>query len=308
MARIGIGDQASFSAVVIEQLRRYTDFAVVHQPSLLGHVSPQSLVRRLWRYAGQVDLYYGIYYGQWLRYVFAHLRGKGTVCHWVGSDVLAVLRRPVSRWWFRWVISPCIDRHLVVSENLAEELVVLGVRAQCVPLISGPLSTEVYPLPDQFAVLAYLPASRGDFYGAPIVYGLAARNPRWKVYIVGRGPTEEGRALPNVCELGAGVDMEEVYPQISVLVRPTVHDGLPRMVLEALSRGRYVVFSRSFPFCLVARSVNEAEEALSVLAKCEEPNVAGAAFVRETYTEERVASSLMGVFLDVLEEKGRFGE
>jgi len=303
-ARIGIGGLKLNAEVVIQQLRKNTDFTVVHQPSLRGKVPPWTLLKRIWQYAGQVDLYYGISYGQWPRYLFAHLRGKGTVCHWAGTDVLLVLRNPLHRWWFCAIINRCIDRHLVVSENLGEELATLGVKTQHIPLISDMAWGNVQPLPEQFTVLAYLPVKRGYFYGAPVVYKVAERNPQWKVYIVGRGPTPHGKALPNVSELGTGVDMSKVYPKVSVLVRPTVHDGLPRMVLEALSWGRYVVFSRPFPHCLAAKSVEEVEQALQELARRDEPNWAGAAYVRKTYTEERIIRSLVSVFSDVLEEKG----
>ena len=301
--RIGIGGLGLNVQVIIQQLRKNTDFTIVHQPSLRGKIPPWTLLKRIWRYAGQVDLYYGISYGQWPRYLFARLRGKGTVCHWAGTDVLRVLHKPLYRWWFRAVISRCIDRHLVVSENLAEELATLGVGTQRIPLISSLVQGNVCPLPDEFAILAYLPAKRGDFYGAPVIYNIATRNSQWKVYIVGRGPTPQGKALPNVHELGAGADMGKVYPQVSVLVRPTVHDGLPRMILEAMSWGRYVVFSRPFPHCLTGKSVEEVERALRELAKREEPNWAGAAYVRETYTEERIVGSLVRVFSDVLDDK-----
>jgi glycosyltransferase involved in cell wall biosynthesis len=302
-ARIGFGGLKLSTDVVIEQMRRHTDFTVIHQPSLRGRVPPWTLVKRLWQYAGQVDLYYGVSYGQWPRYLFARMRGKGTVCHWAGTDVLRVLHKPLHRWWFRAVINRCIDRHLVVSENLAVELATLGVRTQHVPLISSLVEGDVHPLPDEFAILAYLPAKRGDFYGAPVVYSIATRNPQWEVYIVGRSPTPQGKALPNVHELGAGADMGKVYPRVSVLVRPTVHDGLPRMILEAMSWGRYVVFSRPFPHCLMGKSVEEVERALQGLARRDEPNWAGAAYVRETYTEERIIGSLVRVFLDVLDDK-----
>ena len=302
-ARIGVGGLKLNAEVVIQQLRKNTDFTIVHQPSLRGKVPPWTLLKRIWQYAGQVDLYYGIAYGQWPRYLFAHLRGKGTVCHWAGTDVLLVLHNPLHRWWFRAIINRCIDRHLVVSKNLGEELATLGVKTQHIPFTALMVQGNVQPLPEQFTVLAYLPAKRGYFYGAPIVYKIAERNPQWKVYIVGRGSTPQGKALPNVSELGTGVDMSKVYPKVSALVRPTVHDGLPRMVLEALSRGRYVVFSRPFPRCLTGKSLEEVEQGLRELAKRDEPNWAGAAYVRETYTEDHIASLLGKVFSDVIREK-----
>jgi glycosyltransferase involved in cell wall biosynthesis len=285
--------------VVAPLLERDTPFIIIRQPSLRGRVSSRILIRRLWQYAGEIDLYYGISYGQWPRYLFTRLRGGKTVCHWAGTDVLRVLRRPLQRLWFQAVIRHCIDRHLVVSENLGEELATLGVETRLVPLVSDLLG-ELVSLPERFTVLAYLPSHRGVFYGAPAVYEVASRNPQWRFLIVGREPTSQGKCLSNLTELGHWIDLSKVYPQVNVLVRPTVHDGLPRMVLEALSWGRYVIFSRSFPYTETGQTVEEIEVALQKVANRRNPNREAARYVQENYTEERMVDALEEVFADLL--------
>ena len=299
-ARIGIGGMKRNVDDVIAQLEKTDTFTLVAQPSLRSKVAPWTLVWRIWQYAGDVDLYYGISYGQWPRYLFAHLRRKRTICHWAGTDVLRVLHKPLHRWWFMWVIRHCIDRHLVVSENLAEELATLGIQTQYIPLISHLIIQEPVPLPDTFTILAYLPADRGNFYGAPIVYALAAQHPEWQVYIVGRNPTPEGRSLSNVVELGPDANMREVYPKVTVLVRPTIHDGLPRMILEALSWGRYVVFSQPFPHCKYGQTLEEITCALCELEKCKTPHTAGVDYIRETYKEDHIVEQLIFAFAEAL--------
>lgn len=297
--RIGIGGMRRNVEVIAPLLQQHTDFTIVPQPSLRRKVPPWTMIYRLWRYIDDVDLYYGISYGQWPRYLFARLRGRRAVCHWAGTDVLRVLQRPLDRWWFQVLIRHCIDRHLAVSKNLAEELATLDVSAQIVPLLSDVMG-EVVPLPSAFTVLAYMPVARGPFYGAPVIYEVAARNPQWRFLIVGRGSTPEGQALANVTELGQWVDLVQVYPQVSVLVRPTLHDGLPRMVLEALSWGRYVVFSRPFPHTLMGQTADEVEMALQTLSEHRDPNWSGAQYVRQTYSKDRIAAKLQEVFDDVL--------
>lgn len=299
-ARVGIGGMKRNVDDVIAQLEKTDTFTLVSQPSLRGKVAPWTLVWRIWQYAGDVDLYYGISYGQWPRYLFARLRGKRTICHWAGTDVLRVLHKPLHRWWFMKVIRHCIDRHLVVSDNLAKELATLGIQTQLIPLVSNLMMGKTVPLPDTFSLLAYLPADRGEFYGAPIVYALAAQHPEWQVYIVGRDPTPEGKALSNVVELGPDADMREVYPKVTTLVRPTLHDGLPRMVLEALSWGRYVVFSQPFPHCEIGRTIEEITYVLRELEKCKIPHTAGVDYIRETYHEDRIVEQLILVFTEVL--------
>lgn len=300
LARIGVGGMALNRHVVIQQLRDNTDFTIIDQPSLRGKVPPWVLIMRIWHYMDDIDLYYGISYGQWPRYLIARLRGKKTVCHWAGTDVWRVLHQPLHRWWFLLLINHCIDHHLVVSTNLREELSTLGVQTECVPLLSDLGQPDILPLPKKFTILAYLPAHRDDFYGAQIVYEIAKRNSQWDMYIVGREATSQGDTLPNVYELGPHVDMHTVYPKITALIRPTIHDGLPRMVLETLNWGRYVVFSRPFPHCLEGKSVNEIEKSLQKLSTYNQPNFTGAAYIKEMFNEEKVVAELTRVFSNTL--------
>lgn len=299
-ARIGIGGLAANRRVVMQQLRSQAEFELVDLPSLRGKVPPWVLLYRIWHYMDHIDLYYGIAYGQWPRYLFAHLRKRKTICHWAGTDVWRVLHKPLHRWWFLLLIRHLIDKHLVVSENLKAELLTLGIDAELAPLISDLPQVDIPPLPPDFTILAYLPAHRGEFYGAPLIYELARRHPEWHVLIVGREQTPLGETLPNVDELGRNAGMSEVYPRITVLVRPTKHDGLPRMILEALNWGRYVVFSGTFPHCLSGRSLPEIEAALQTLHSHTRPNLAGSRYVRSAYTAEVVTAKLRHAIITTL--------
>jgi hypothetical protein len=111
------------------------------------------------------------------------------------------------------------------------------------------------------------------------------------------------RMPPNVHFLGIADNMDKVYEESSVLLRIVRHDGLSRMVLEALSRGRNVVYNYLFPHCLLARDVDESVVALSK-AFAAGVNVTGAQYVRNEYADDRQSRALLS-FYENLRAAGR---
>jgi hypothetical protein len=89
--------------------------------------------------------------------------------------------------------------------------------------------------------------------------------------------------------------MEKVYKDASVLLRIVPHDGLPRMVLEALSRGRPVVYNHPFPNCTLARNV---EESIVAIANglASGANTAGAEHVRKIYADDDQSKALRSFY------------
>lgn len=62
------------------------------------------------------------------------------------------------------------------------------------------------------------------------------------------------------------------------------HDSLSAMVLEMLSRGRYVIYNQDLTGCHHATDFEEARAALYALRGQHEPNHGGARFVRENFS------------------------
>ncbi|UCH79371.1 MAG: glycosyltransferase, partial [Candidatus Coatesbacteria bacterium] len=151
-------------------------------------------------------------------------------------------------------------------------------------------------LPARFGLLTYMPDRRRDFYGWPVVRRIAEQLP--EVEIVAAGGAAEPGAPSNVRFTGLvdGAAMARLYRETSALVRPTSHDGLSQMVLEALLRGRQVVWSRRFPHCRHASSAEEFVAAAAALATDCPPNVAGSRYVQEHYSAEAAARALASAY------------
>lgn len=195
--------------------------------------------------------------------------------------------RSMARGAARW-----IGRHLAVAPWLAAELRTVDIRAAVTPFVT-PVRYELRARPAPPAVLTYLPDDRADFYGAPVVYALARRFPDVPFAVVA-GTQEKQPAIPNVTYLGWVTGMAPLYEQYPILLRVARHDGLPKMVLEALACGNQVIFEYPFAGCWHARTEEEASAALGQIIAAGCPiNRPGHEFVAQHYDAEQLVAALL---------------
>ncbi len=221
----------------------------------------------------------------------ARAMGKRTVNYWVGTDVLTAVTNPAMR---RKAMQATrfIQTNLADAPWLVEELKTIGIAAQMIPLPSA-IGFDLRTEPGRPGVLAYLPDERADFYGAPVVWALARRFPDMPFAVVA-GTSENQPAIPNMTYLGWTQDMRPLYDRYPILVRITRHDGLPKMVREALAYGNQVVFRYAFQGCHHATNEDEAAAALTAILDEGCPiNVAGAQHLREVYGRDRAIRQML---------------
>lgn len=241
---------------------------------------------------------------RWL-HLLGRLLKKPRVIHWVGSDIMALYSNPKLR---RFCTSPNVINLAEVDWTI-DELRRLGVDAELAPLPPRLPAQKALPLPERFTVLLYLPRTRGDFYGRReyerLIRALAHRNIRF--IIVGGG---EFYAPPgsDVVRMGWTSSLQDVYRQATVLVRFTKHDGLSLMVLEALTHGRYVAWSQSFPFTEQISTYDDILEYVTgLLDRFErgdlEPQTEAAAYVAETYSPAQCARRLASIWTRASEDR-----
>lgn len=204
----------------------------------------------------------------------AKLFGRPVVRWWVGTDVLNSMASEETIRAARF-IDQAVDLNIAVSPHLVEELQDIGIKAQYVPSLcdfKGIKDAPVRDLPQ--GVLCYLPTERRDFYGEEVVISAIEANPDLPFFIVG-DRSHSLQHYPNVTSLGWVENFDDIWPEIGVLLRITRHDGMPRMVLDALARSRYVIYSEKFEGCWYARSAEEVLVHLDYFKSLEAPNKAG---------------------------------
>jgi hypothetical protein len=237
--------------------------------------------------ACDVIVYVGYDGPQWYairQLALAAALGKPIVRWWVGTDVLQCVTAPANGRRARLLDRLC-TRSVAVAPHLSKELAGIGIRAAVVPSVVNPsfmaLPEPKGPIPS--GVLAYLPADRGSFYGEEILARTIRANPATPFLVVG-DDRHRFRGHANVESLGWVQDMAPIYSRTGCLLRMTQHDGLPRMVIEALLLGKYVISSHEFPGCWLAKDAEDVQKWLSLFRTCESVNGEGARAMRELFT------------------------
>ena len=231
----------------------------------------------------------------------ARSTGKPVVYHWIGSDVLRIIKdTPLRRRLKKMLIDIAPAIHLAVYEPLRDELAEIGIHSQHFPLVQADFPDEPFPLPKDFAVLCYLPAQRWEFYYGDRVMEIARWLPDIQFHIVA---AQSAIGAPgNVSFHGYVEDMKFLYRQSNALIRLTHHDGLSKMVLEALAYGRHVLWNHPFPHCYRVDTVEEITEKLLLLSKTNTINLSGHNFVKQHYHPKVLAKRYVDLYYTIIRQ------
>lgn len=184
--------------------------------------------------------------------------GKRILMHWVGTDVQAARADHAAGRVSRRLVRNAT--HWVDAPWLADELASIGIRAECHTLPIETTIGSVIPLPPDFRVMVYLPAGDHAAYDVESTLAVVAALPDVHFTLIGGRPSPS--ALPNVESLGYVTDMPAVYRDNVAMLRLVRHDGLSHSVIEALSFGRYVIWSYPFDGAIHATTTDTAVAAI----------------------------------------------
>lgn len=235
--------------------------------------SPQAMLARVWR--------------------------RPLVIHWVGADVLFALDAFRAGQASAQLLRHAI--HLADAPWLPAELEELGVEADYVPMPVPAISREEPPrLPTEFRVLVYYPVDPIDREGfdADTIFRVIASFPDIRFLLIPSPPEALPQPLPPNLEARAWVDdMDAVYRETTVYLRLTHHDGTSFMAVEALSRGRHVIWPFPMTGVTQARTYDEVAAALRDLAERHragtlELNTEGREAVLRDFDAERLGTEM----------------
>lgn len=220
-------------------------------------------------------------------------RRRPTVIHWVGTDVQIAAAEHARGNASKVVAERAV--HWCDAPWLADELDVLGVGATYVQLPVMGLADDAPPLLEAFRVLLYLPVDAFDreVFDMETLLRLPDAFPAVEFVLVPSTRETLPRPLPaNVSAPGWVTDMDALYRAVSVVVRLTSHDGTSFMVLEALSRGRQVIWTFAMPGVTVASGFEAVAAALGEFEAEHDAgrlslNVHGMRYAREAFDPHR---------------------
>ncbi len=227
---------------------------------------------------------------------------KPILFHWIGTDVYRFIKDPpVKRALKKFLIQSANVNSLVVSENLKRELNQFNISSILLPLTKLNFIDKIPPLPGKFSVLTYVPEKRWDFYNGDLILELAQKIPEVEFHLLAAG--KKITKLHNVFIYDFIEDVIPFYNDCSALLRITVHDGLPKMVLEALSYGRYVLWSESFPYCFKVNNLTECITVLNKLKLNTFPNSEGKEFVEKIFDTNNILEDYLSICQKLIGDK-----
>lgn len=233
------------------------------------------------------------------------LRKKKVVVFWCGSDVLFAQnqfaqRKSVDPWIAEKV-------HWAGAPWLAEEVHAMGLPCEYVPITWVRPVAQSTPLPQKFSVLCYAPtADRFELYGIDQVLEVARAMPAVGFTLVGLLPGQRLSVPDNVQPHEWTADMTRFYQNATVLWRPTRHDGMSFMALEALAHGRHVIWSYPSPGVVQSREAKTARTELERLLDLHRHgrlalNQAGSDFVEKNFSPNVIRNGMLGGWRKIIE-------
>lgn len=218
--------------------------------------------------------------------IFARRLKKKIIMHWIGTDVYEMLQSDKPEIYTGKI------QHICGSQQLCDELKSIHIYADVIPIIPLKISMDLAGMPQKHSVLIYLPEGKEEFYGADSIRNLAIRNPNIDFHVVankGYKPLE----LSNVIFHGMlnSSEMSAMYEKISILLRIPKHDGLSMMVIEALAKGKQVLYKYEHPYVYTPRSLNidDLDRTFKeIISTNPQENKKGHNYVVEHYNEKEI--------------------
>jgi len=209
-------------------------------------------------------------------HLYAHFAARATTCCTIATchghhtrnsnkGVLNVSR--VKVWGYKKIeraVLPRFDRVIAVSDQIASSLQTAGVRAKKLAVITNGIDVPEFesagPANDlenlkqgglAIGLVSRLVYGKGHEQLLEIAGNLLVQCPNTSFFIVGDGPrlemlqtlAHELRIARSVFFLGKRRDMPQVYASLDLLVLPSIAEGTPMAILEALAAKKAVIAS-----------------------------------------------------------------
>jgi glycosyltransferase involved in cell wall biosynthesis len=226
-----------------------------------------------------------------LAFVLRVVLRKRLYVHFIGTDALCFQSQSG---WSRlgWSLAIKMAHRIFAVTPLLVERLSPHLNVELLPLVFNDLENSFYPYPETFSILVYLPPGRPDFYGRQLVTRLIDDFPDCRFIIL--GDQDDGMARTNVEQLSIDYsrNMDELYRRTTALLRITLHDGLSNMVMESLARGRQVVWTQSFPYCIEAQRNYDAVCVALEEARAAGPNHEAMRWIQNALSHDRIVDDI----------------
>jgi glycosyltransferase involved in cell wall biosynthesis len=222
------------------------------------------------------------------------------VMMWVGSDVeqakIAVKNGAARLDYLQYA------HHFCEVDWIKDELASIGISARIQNFAAFPsnYTLQVFQTA-QLSVFCYVNDRDPVFYGMNELIRLAQQFPKINFEVVGTKADSFNPLPSNIHTHGWVQEMDTFYDKCQIVLRFPSHDGLATVVLEALARGKQVLYKYPFPHCKYVPTEEKLTESLNELYQQFEENnlkenMLGKKYVEENFNEEHIFSGLIQAF------------
>jgi len=251
-------------------------------------------------------------------------------CHnWLGDDAKMKFYAALDRFFLRR-----FDKVVAVSENIKQKIIESGVSAKKITVIQNGISLNRFDIcrsekdirkelgiTDMTAVIGAvgrLSSEKGHRILLRTAKAILEKVPGAIFIIVGDGPlkNELQREFnsPSIIFTGVRNDVPDLYRCMDILVLPSLTEGLPMVILEAMASKLPIVATRVGEIPLLINQENGIlvepgdmegiKQALLYLlrnrAKAKDMGQKGYQWVKDYFSSEKMARDYMGIYREVM--------
>lgn len=198
-----------------------------------------------------------------------------------------------------YILNKYVYKHFSVLDDLRKELQELHIQSSVLPLIIKINERKIIKKKSRIIkVLIYYSEEKKYFYGYNILRDLITRykdNNNIEFHIIGRN--NPLFRYKNLHRYGWVNNMDKIWDKINLYIRLTEHDGLSLLVVEALSRGKQVIWSKKYPYCFYARDIEHVTSIINKFIKEGiKTNIEGYNFVLKSFKPQNIVNKYRQIY------------
>lgn len=233
--------------------------------------------------------------------LFRFLSKTKIVNHFIGTDLYRILKNNNFK---KMKLKLCSKLSVTVSTGmiLHKELNELKIKNEVLNFVNYDLKKNEYVFPKNKRAIVYLPSDKKVFFNQKTLFKLALDFPEtefaWFPYI-----KEKKEDLPTNVHCFDYISEQDLFSEMAknkVFLRISEHDGLPNTLLEALSIGRWVIWTFPFKFVSNFNSYEQLKTEFDKLINKTESNIEGEKFVLENFNLDSVKKNFKEFYSSVL--------
>lgn len=217
--------------------------------------------------------------------------------HFIGTDLFHLINSRKKRLELR--LCSKISKFIVVGHILNHDLNELNIKNEIVYIMNQDIKKLDYSFPHENRAIAYIPSTRKSFFQHQYLVKLAKDFPQvqftWFPYKT--NPDEE---IPSnvVCKIY--IEKSKVLEEMGkhkIFLRLAIHDGgAPLSLIEAMSIGRWVIWSFSLDWVNTVKSYDNLRFTFETLIQKEKPNKAAEDFVLDKFNMRAIVEGFISLY------------